>query len=275
LSGATGAVSRIRAGLRLYVRLLSCSIRAKMQYRFDFLASSIIQATMGLYDFLLVAVILWKFKSVAGWNIYEVGLLYAASRAGYGIYRMVCNELERFEHYIVNGEFDSILVRPYPTLFVLLSRDFDFARITWLIQAGALSALCAGPLIRGGALTWGGLLHIALTSVWSALLYAAVALATAAAAFWIVRIEELQVFTLNATGSATLYPLDIYPRWMRAALLYVIPLGMGNYVPIRYLLGKGGNASSLVLPPFVAVCSLLIAYRLWLWGETRYHSTGS
>ncbi len=275
MSIVTGAMARTRAALQLYARLVSCSIRAKMQYRFDFLASTVIQATMGLYDFLLVAVILWKFRSVAGWNIYEIGVLYAVARVGYGLYRMVCNELERFDQYIVNGEFDSILIRPYPTLYVLLSRDFDFTRVTWLVQGIALLALCAGPLLKSGVLTWPGLLHIALTSVWSALLYAAVALATAAAAFWIVRIEELQVFTLNATSSATLYPLDIYPAWMRAALLYVIPLGMGNYVPLKYLLGKGGSDLSLVLPPVVAACSLLVAYRLWLWGETRYHSTGS
>lgn len=261
--------------MRLYLRLLSSSVRAKMQYRFDFLASCAIQATMGLYDFLLVAVILWKFKTVAGWSIYEVGVLYAASRVGYGAYRMVCNELERFENYIVTGEFDSILIRPYPTLFVLLSRDFDFARVTWMVQGIALLVICAPTLIRGGTLTWTGLFCIMLTCVWSFLLHGAVALGTAAAAFWIVRIEELQVFTLNATSSATLYPLDIYPGWLRAVLLYVIPIGMGNYVPVRYVLGKGGTPMSLVLPPLVAVCSLLVAYRLWRWGETKYHSTGS
>jgi ABC-2 type transport system permease protein len=270
-----GVLSRTRAALGLYLKLLGSSARAKMQYRFDFLASTTIQTTMGLYDFLLVAVILWRFKTVAGWDIYEVGLVYASARIGYGAYRMICNELERFEHYIVTGEFDSILIRPYPTLFVLLSRDFDFTRVTWMVQGAALLTPCAAPLITKGTLNLAGLFGVMLTCVWSFLLHAAVALGTAAAAFWIVRIEELQVFTLNATSTATLYPLDIYPGWLRAVLLYVIPLGMGNYVPIRYLLGKGGSILSLFLPPVVAVCSLLVAYRLWRWGEANYHSTGS
>ncbi len=126
--------SRLLAGTRLYWVLASASLRAKMQYKFDFVTSTIIQALMGTYDFFLVAVILWKFREVAGWDIYEIGLLFAVSRVGYGFYRVFCNELEQFEGYIVRGDFDSILIRPWPSLFVLLSRSVDLSRLTWVVQ---------------------------------------------------------------------------------------------------------------------------------------------
>jgi ABC-2 type transport system permease protein len=100
-------------------------------------------------------------------------------------------------------------------------------------------------------------------------------MATASAAFKIVRIEELQVFTENASSTATLYPLDIYPGWLRKMLLWVIPLGAGNYVPVRHLLGKGGTWVNLALPPVAAALSLCLATHLWHLGESRYHSTGS
>lgn len=267
--------SRLLAGTRLYWVLASASLRAKMQYKFDFVTSTIIQALMGTYDFFLVAVILWKFREVAGWDIYEIGLLFAVSRVGYGFYRVFCNELEQFEGYIVRGDFDSILIRPWPSLFVLLSRSVDLSRLTWVVQGAGIGAISLPHLIGTGRLTWGSLLPLLGAATCSGLLYFAVGLATASAAFWIVRIEELQVFTQNAPGTATLYPLDIYPGWLKVALLTVLPLGVGNYVPVVYLLGKGGTWVNLVWPVIISAVSLAVANRMWHAGEAMYHSTGS
>ena len=72
--------SRLLAGIRLYWILASASVRAKMQYKFDFVASTLAQSLMGMYDYLIVAVILWKFRTVQGWDIWEVGLLYGVDR---------------------------------------------------------------------------------------------------------------------------------------------------------------------------------------------------
>ncbi len=261
--------------LRLYVKLVGASVRSRMQYPFDFIASLLIQAVMVLYDFVLIAVILWRFTSIASWDIYEVGALYAVSRLGFGLYRLFCNELDRFEAYIVRGEFDSMLVRPWPSLLTLLSRNLDLGRMSWIVQGIGVMAVCLPALLRRGSLDMWGALMLLACSVLSLALFAAVGLATASAAFWIVRIEELQVFTVHAPGTASLYPLDIYPGWLRNLLLTVLPVGVGNYIPCVYLLGKGGSWLNLVVPPVWAAICLLAAYRLWRLAETRYHSTGS
>jgi ABC-2 type transport system permease protein len=246
-----------------------------MQYKFDFITSTVVQALMGLYDYFVIAVILWKFRTVFSWNVYEIGLLYAISRIGWGLYRLFCEEIERFENYIVRGDFDSILIRPWPSLYVLLSRNIDLTRLGWLVQGLGVGAISASALLRAGALSWAGVGHLVIASVSTGFLFLAVGLATASAAFKIVRIEELQVFTENASSTATLYPLDIYPGWLKRLLLWVIPLGAGNYVPVRYLLGKGGTWLNLAVPPVAATVSLFVALRLWHLGESRYHSTGS
>jgi ABC-2 type transport system permease protein len=190
-------------------------------------------------------------------------------------YRLLGEELDRFENYIVRGDFDSVLIRPWPSLFVLLSRNLDLTRVTWVIQGAAVGWISAGPLLARGTLTWAGVLQLVLASIWTACMYMAVGIATSSAAFKIVRIEELQVFTQNAPGTAVLYPLEIYPGWLRFVLLTVIPLGVGNYIPVRYILGKGGTWWNLALPPIVAVLSLYVSVLLWHAGEARYHSTGS
>ena len=275
----TGACADAKkAGLgwfRLYRVLASASIRAKMQYKFDFIGSTVIQAVTGLYDFFLVAVILWKFRTVAGWDIYEIGLLYSISRLAWGLYRVFCDEIDQFERYIVAGEFDSVLVRPYPSLFVLASRNLNLSRLGWVVQGiGVLSASVV-KLVRTSKLSLAAVSYLPVAVAATTCLFLAIGVATSSAAFWIVRVEELQVFTENASGTATLYPLDIYPNWLKRMLLWVLPLGAGNYVPLRYLLGKGGSAADLLVPVLASVVALWGALRLWRIGESRYHSTGS
>lgn len=272
---AHGSSSRFLAAGRLYWLLLSAGVRAKMQYKFNFISSTLIQVAGGLYDFSLIAVLLWRFKSIHGWNIYEVGVLYGVSRVGYGLYRIFGNELERFESYIVRGDFDSMLVRPWPSLFMLLSRNVELSQISLVIEGAGVGGVSAMSLVRTGALRWTDVGWLLYASLASACLYTAVAIATASAAFHIVRIEELQVFTQNAPSTAGLYPLDIYPAWLKYMLLTVIPLGLGNYIPVKFLLGKGGTWFNLAVPALACVLSLRVANRLWHLGESRYHSTGS
>lgn len=267
--------SKISSALKLYLVLISASIRSKMQYKFDFVANSLIQAVMGAYDFLFVAVILWKFRMVDGWNIYEIGLLFSVSNIGWGIYRVFCSELDRFETYIVRGEFDSVLIRPWPTLFVLLTRNIDLSRITWILNGVGVALISIPKLMRIGIFSWFDIGYFLLAVLWEGCLFAAVGLATASAAFWIVRVEELQVFTQNAPKTAVQYPLQIYPGWLKTVLLSVIPLGIGNYVPMVYLLEKGGTPVNLLIPAVVSPLALYFAGKLWHLGETRYHSTGS
>ncbi len=185
------------------------------------------------------------------------------------------DEIERFENYVVRGDFDSILVRPWPSLFVLLSRNVELTRLGWLVQNIGLGAVSARVLMKAGVISRAAVGHLVIASVSTGCLFFAVGLATASAAFKIVRIEELQVFTENASSTATLYPLDVYPGWLKRMLLWVIPLGAGNYVPVKYLIGKGGTWFSLALPPVAAVASIYVAVQLWHLGESRYHSTGS
>jgi len=266
---------RVLAALKLYWILASASVRAAMQYKFDFVTSSIIQAVTGAIDYYFVAVILWKFKTIAGWDIYEVGLLFAVSKIGIGIYRVFSEELEQFERYMVTGDFDSVLVRPWPSLLVVLSRRVDLSRLSLALQGMGVAAVCVPQLLRSGKLTWGDIGFLALACACSAVLFFVVGLAAASAAFWITRIDELQVFTQNAPATATLHPLEIYPGWLRVVLLTALPFGVGNYVPVRYLLGKGGTWMNLVWPLIACAVGLTVSLKLWHAGEAAYQSTGS
>lgn len=260
---------------RVLVLLARAGIRERMQYKFSFVVSTLIRAVSMATDFALVAVILYRFRFIDGWDIYQVALLYGLASAANGLFRTVANEIEGFENYLINGTFDSLLIRPWPTLFTLLARKMDFNRLGTLAQGVLIAIIGAAKLLERGQLLPWQLLYVAVLPFLGAMILLAIVTFTAALGFWLIRIDELQVFTLYAPLTASYYPLSIYPGWLRGLLYTVLPMAFINYVPVLYLLGKGGGPWSLAASPAVAVLACVIAYRFWLFAERRYHSTGS
>jgi ABC-2 type transport system permease protein len=272
--------------MALYLRLLAASIRVRMQYKLDFLFTTLAYAVLTMADFLTVAAILYRYRAVAGWNIYEVATLSGVASSAYGLYRVFGGELDGFERYLVTGEFDTLLTRPWPTLASLLARNFDLGRAGALLQGllvltiGLRGIGLKGIGLRGIGLNDSGLspwmaAYVYLLPVAGGCIFIGLSLAAAAAGFWLTRIYELQIFVLNAPQAAANYPQDLFPAWMRRLFLGVLPVSAMGYVPMRFALGKGGSAWSLAVPFVAAALTLWVAYRFWLWGERHYQSTGS
>ena len=260
---------------RVFMVLLRSGLRERMQYRANFVITALLRAIMAIADFLIIAVILLRFRVIDGWDMYEVALLYGLVSIGNALYHVVGRELEQIEQYLVSGDFDALLVRPWPTLFTLLARRLELGRLGNGVQGIAVAAVGAVELARRGTLGGWEFAYLPLIPLTSGAIILAVALATAAAGFWLIRTDELQVFTTYAPLTAAYYPLSIYPGWLRNMLYTLIPMAFANYLPVRYLLGKGGSPWVLLASPAVGVLALMLAYRLWRIGETRYQSTGS
>ena len=261
--------------LRLYGQLVSASLRAQMQYKVDFLVSMAIDGLLALTDFLLLAAIMLRFREIGGWNVYEIGLLYGMAWIAMSLYRTFAPELNDFERHIVQGTFDSLLIRPWPTLLVLLSRNVELRKLGGTVQGACVFVLCARALVEAGTLSSGAVAYMVAMALFGTLIPVALSLATATCAFWIGRSDSLTTFTMYAPITASQYPLTIFPGWLRALLTSILPVAFINFIPVQYLLGKGGSWISLVAAPVAAVASFVIAYRFWRLGERHYHSTGS
>lgn len=260
--------------MALYLRLLLASLRARMQYRWDFLLSTLFYGIGTGLELLTVASILYRYPSIGGWNLYEIALLSGVINIAWGLCRVLGSELENFQNYLISGEFDNLLVRPWPSLLILLSRRFDFGRLGSIIQGAVVLALGLTGVLAAGAPLW--LIPYSITLlIPGALTVGAIHLLTATAGFWIIRIEELQVFTVNGPISAANYPAHIFPNWMRKMMTSVLPVAGIAYTPLRYALGKGGSPFDLIVPYLGAALSLAISLWLWRIGERHYQSTGS
>lgn len=264
-----------RRFIGLYGRSVRAALRAKMQYKADFLMGCFLYALLSAMDFLMVAAILTRFPRLGGWDVYEIGVLYGMSSIAMGLYRTFAAELHEFERYLVQGEFDGLLLRPWPTLLTLLGRSVEPERLGAVLQGALILGIAAHRLMEAGTLSVFGLAYIAGASLMGTLIPFSLSLITAAVGFWVVRISDLQTFTMYAPVTASHYPLTVYPRWLRVLLTGVLPVGFINFVPVQYLLGKGAGPWVLWLSPLVVLGFGLVAYGCWRLGERHYQSTGT
>lgn len=260
--------------MALYFRLLRASVRSKMQYKWDFLLTSVLYAAITAGEFLTLAAILYRYRSVAGWTMYEVALLAGLASASHGIYRVFAAELDTFEKYLVNGEYDGLLIRPWPALLTLLARNFDIGRIGAPIQGYLVIGIGLSGLLAQGAPPW-LVVYACLVPPAGAVIITAISIAVAGIGFFITRIGDLQTFALNAPVTAAAYPADIFPRWLRGLLTALLPVTAIGYIPARYALGKGGSPLNLAAPFLVAILAISVALQIYQWGERHYQSTGS
>ncbi|MFD2371244.1 ABC transporter permease [Brevibacillus sp. GCM10020057] len=259
----------------LYRKLIASSIRAQMQYKLNFLSSAVTSGLIMVLDFAVLSAILYRFHDIAGWNLYEVGILYGISSAAVSLYRLFAPEIHDFDRYVIQGELDQLLIRPVSPLVLLLTRNLDLTRIGGVVQGLAILAISLSGMFLQGESIWLLLMFIPVAIISGSVVYFSIGLATAAASFWLHQVKDLQTFTLYAPANASNYPVGLYPGWLKWLFFSVIPIAYINYVPMLALLGKGGSWYDPLLAPFVAGAALFAAVCIWRRGIRRYHSTGS
>ena len=260
--------------MALYLRLLAASFRARLQYKWDFLINTLLNGLLFAIDFLIVAAIVLRYPLIGSWNLYEIALLAGVSGAAYGLVRIFAAELYYFEKYLVTGEFDQCMIRPWPTLLSVLARNFDFGRFGAVLQGFLILGIGLKGVLAAGAPWW--ILPYSLTlPLAGAVTLSAILIVTDAIGFFIIRIDELLIFTVNAPATAANFPASIFPSWLRRLLIGVLPVATIAYLPFSYVLGKAGSPLLLLVPYGTAAVALPIALVVWRWGERHYQSTGT
>lgn len=259
----------------MYWMLLTASIRARMQYKLNFLLSAAANACILTVDYLMLAAVLLRFDDVLGWSIYEVGVLYGITSMSVSIYRLFAPEVHEFERYIIQGEFDSLLIRPVSPLTLLITRNIDFSRLGGICQGLLILIISCINLSLPPSSVALLLFYLPVALASGFLIIFSLGLMTATIAFWTQRVRDFQVFTLYAPFNAANYPLSIYPGWLKWIFFTVLPVGFMNYIPTLYLLHKGGEIFYLLITPVFACFFLFGALKFWGFGIRFYHSTGS
>ena len=262
----------------LYLRLIGARIRAQMQYKVSFWLELIGFGLITALEFATIAILYARFRSIGGWGIAEVALLYGLTATSFGLAEMVGRGFDSpFERMIQQGTFDTVLTRPTGSFFGVLASEFQLMRLGRIGQGLAVLAYALARLPI--AWTPARVLVLPVAVLSGAAIYAGLVVIGAAICFWTIKTPEvINVFTVGGEEAAS-YPLSIYSGWVRGVFLFVIPIGFANYPAALLLLGR---ADPFGLPGWAAWLAPLVAaafcgVALWFWrvGVSKYQGAGS
>jgi len=263
--------------LRLYGRYIGISIRGQMQYPGPFIATSIGAFAATITDFVAIWALFARFRQVEGWRFEEVALLYGVISVAFALADALTRGFDVFgEQFVKTGDFDRLLVRPRSTILQLLGYELRATRIGRLAQ-GVL-AWSIGMHLLGLESTWIMWATLLFSVLGGIALFSGILVLQATLAFWTV--ESLEIANTLTYGGveAAQYPLDIYGRWFRAFITFVVPLGCVSYYPVAAILGhvgSGGLGGWLRMTPVFGFAFLGASIFIWRYGVRRYTSTGS
>jgi ABC-2 type transport system permease protein len=255
-----------------YRALAGAFIRSRLAYRASFLARLLAVALADLTPILLIGIVLTRFPSVAGWRWPELALLYGLMQTSASLARALSVPLDHFDDLIVSGGLDTILCRPVSPLGHVLAGGVELmqaSRIGVGIAALALALPAAGVPATAANL---GLVVAAVAG--GAMILFALTWMIASFSFWAGRTGKLDDMVMSSARSFAEYPLAIFPRSVRAALTFVLPVALASYYPALRLLDRGGGALAFAALP-MGLLFLAIGLAVWRLGLRRYASTGS
>jgi ABC-2 type transport system permease protein len=251
-------------------------VRAQLQYRASFALQSFGMFLISFLDFAAILVIFANVPQLGGWSVSEVALLYAVSSLAFALTDIVIGHLDYLPQLVRDGSFDLLLVRPRSTLFQVVTQDFQIRRIGKLAQSILVLVYALATL----DIQWSPdkvALFVAMIPA-GVIIFASIWIAAICIVFWTTEGNEAaNAVTYGGTFFAQ-YPINIYDRWLRRFLAYVIPTAFVAYFPCLYILGKpdplGLPVWLQVSSPLVALAAAAVAGLVWRTAVRHYQSAG-
>ena len=267
----------MRRYLKLYFHLAGAYVRSRLQYRlsFGFMCIAIVVSEACLVA--LLGALFTKFRDVNGWTWAEIVFLYGLGNLAYSLMRIIANQLDDFDRYIIRGDLDTVLTKPVPPLFYILASRVELHHAARLLTSVVIFILALNLAhIRW---TMGVAVFTVLTVLSGTAIMFALMLISASVALWTTKSGKLTDLLITATKESATFPISIYPLAVRLFLTVILPVAFVTYYPAQRFLQKG---EFLGMPeffqfgsPVAALVTLGAGYLFWRSGLRRYQSTGS
>ncbi len=260
--------------MRLYLRYIALLLKSQLQYKLSFAMTILTQFLTPFAAFAGVYLLLKRFGSIKGWNVYEIFLCFAVTGASFAISTCFARGFDTFDGLIRNAGFDRILVRPRSTVLQVLGSGFDIKRLGHLLQSVVVLIIA----ISGVDIKWDLPKAIILFNmiIGGTCIFSGVYMLQATMAIWTIQGLEAANILTHGVREYAAYPIDIYPKWLLRFLTFIIPFGCVNYLPLRALTGRvDGEVLPYLLIPLVGIVFILPCLFLWKFGVKHYKSAGS
>jgi ABC-2 type transport system permease protein len=258
----------------LALRLILMVVKRRLAYRGDLILAGLDELMRGAVALAMLQVYATKTTHIGDWTPEQLLFVLGFSLVPISFFHAFCGNLYSLSStYIIQGNLDRVLLRPYPTfLQICLDRVYveDLSGAVLGISVMVIAAL------RIPGFDWGpvhlALLVLLLMSSFGVVI--AVFMAFASTGFWFEdRVGMVPpVYNLMEFGR---WPSSIYHWSIKLLITCVIPFSFVAFLPASLFVGSQHDWFPALATPGVAVLSLLVANALWGMGLRKYHSAGN
>ena len=262
----------LREYFRLYFIIEAQYIKARMQYRVDFIISSIGMffssiATLGVFWVLFNSI-----PTLAGWTFMEMVFIYAFYMIAISPMQILFDQTWFLRYALQQGTFLKYYFRPLNMMFYFMSERFDLKGLTQLALGIGLLIYASGQL----GLQWTAvkLLLLLVMLFGASLVLIALTVAAGCAAFWIT--NSFPVLSLAwKLREFSPYPMNIFDGLFRFTFTFILPIGFIAFYPAQMFLRPEQVSPLVYFSPLVGILAFALAYWIWTKGVNGYSGTGS
>jgi ABC-2 type transport system permease protein len=258
--------------VRLYFLIESQYIKARMQYRLDFIISSIGMVFTGLVTVFVFQVLFETIPTLAGWTFNEILFIYGFFSLAAAPQQIFFDNIWFLRYKVQDGSFIKYYFRPLNMMFYYMSETIDLKGFTLL--AIGIATLVYASIQLG--LQWTPLRLLLLATMLLSASLVAISFMTIAACstFWIVNSYPVMALALKIRDFAQ-YPMTVFDGFARFLFTYMIPIGFIAFYPAQLFLRPEEVSILVYLSPLVGIAFFALAYFVWHKGVNSYSGTGS
>ncbi|PDO11375.1 MAG: hypothetical protein BLM47_02650 [Candidatus Reconcilbacillus cellulovorans] len=256
--------------VRLFVWHCKLDISRNMAYRFNFVVGMLISLLYSGVAPVAQYLVFSATNGYPGWTVPQLVLFQGMLLFWNGMRTMLFGKvLQQTVTLVRMGEFDRLLVKPYPPAGVLLTGGFQLNGLAPTL-AGAVVAAVA--FVRLGVEWHWWMLPLLLAFLLAGIgLYAALLMLFCGVLVVVVQMGRLGELFERAVSFSD-YPISIYPKAVGAVFRFVLPFAVWVYFPAQTLLNRLDAA--MIAAVVAGAAALLVANRIWNVLLDRYTSAG-
>ena len=242
-------------------------------YRMSFLLEIVVEVGYFIVTVVGMRVLFWNIKSVAGWGIYEIMVLYGLNMVFSEIIlgMVFIFNLRKLPEKIADGELDLILIKPLNSQFVVSLWRPYFALVPSML-AGVIMMIF-GFKLGNLVFNWFNLFPFIIIFGCGLVMAYSVGMMITTLSMWLIQATPLPMLAEEFLFMAK-QPFSIYGGVWKFVFLVILPLAFMVSFPTQVLLGElvwWWIPMALVL----AVVFLKISNLFWNFALKSYSSASS
>jgi ABC-2 type transport system permease protein len=258
--------------LDLFAIQLRKSLALGVQYRWDFVTSGVVSLLWNTISIVPLYVAFHGRPAVGGWTYESALVVFGWFALLKGVLEGAVNpSLVQIVDHIRLGTLDFVLLKPADSQFLVSTARFEVWKVVDLVVASGIFVLSFALLGRAPAPA-SVLLALVMLAAAVLVLYS-IWILVAAAAFWVVRVDNL-VYLFDSIFDFARWPATVFKGVFSFVFTFVIPLALMTTYPAQALLGTlAPRAAALAV--LASIGAAFVARFVWRRALVHYTSASS